>query len=1168
MSEVNPLLKYADPSFKAEPSAGNPLAKYAPGYKEEGRTVLGAVGDIGVTAAKSVVGLGSAAAGLGNLATGGLAGKGLDAVGYDPTFTQNTLSSLYSDPQKEANANVDNAKGFLGKAGAMVKNPSTIGHAILETAPLMLAGGGIGGVARAGITKLAPSLVSKFASATLGAMAGATGEGVISAGSMAEDIRQQSPNKELTPEGAGYSALAGLGTSAFGMAGGRLAQRFGFADIDTMLATGALDTAKKGGVSEIVKRIVGGGISEGAFEELPQSIQETMFQNAALGKPIMEGVPESAAQSLVVGGLMGSGANLLPSGPTQTEPADPAIRDIEQAFKPKQEVSQVAPDIKSPPTGPLPVIPQGEGATVSTGVISKALAQGVMDSQGGQNETIARGPIELAPTVGGVGIPEAGAANREVVAGEGGETDSGLVATQNSQPQAIAQPYTADEQENMAIDSMLKGAREGEVIRPANVDNSSVSYEMGKDDARQGRVSTHQDWYQAKTVAAYNKEKGDDVKLVSPANVQRVVEKERRLGHGSLSENEQGVMRYLRDKAKDQHKNDPALGMDEDLNKFEAKGYQFNGEHEVPAGNLQEGDSVVIMDNGKFDELTHKGFDKDGNAILEDGKVIHAEPWDKINVHSTIKGDPAQKNNSSRLAAGTSQPEQAPVYNEQAARSTFTGQSSPQQADTFNQKQARTDFTGQASPESAPVYSEKNARQSFAGTKYEGMTLREKLRAKREEKLSVKFSPEQAIKVAADSIDNLRPIDVYRVLSETSADNRESVKKYIIKNHSGNQRMLDEVRAAMDEISLSERGKLNNASGATEASGIPLNLSKVIPAPSTRSGNVNEMAVVGNGDKRVGDGSHNGSPKNDVVDNNIPQTQKDSQAKRIAEVQSSVDQKRAELAKALIKTKRGKAEEKNTATNRYNFLRKDLESWEGTLSDMIKAQQATKAQPTENTGADTVAPVVAKEPWMMTRAEWDKAKDDNRPNVVQSNFTKASGSQAVAQIKRLEYLLYNVGDSDKALVKALQDGSKTITEKERIELIERLDYPITHERVIKKALSEGKPVPQEVLADYPELTKTTPKLAQESEQSASKETPQESTVKAESPVKTPADVVQSEELQTFTATQLKGLRVKVDGVDKNGTPLKDVSVDAHKELSRIDDDLAIYEQLRKCMGGK
>ena len=70
------------------------------------------------------------------------------------------------------------------------------------------------------------------------------------------------------------------------------------------------------------------------------------------------------------------------------------------------------------------------------------------------------------------------------------------------------------------------------------------------------------------------------------------------------------------------------------------------------------------------------------------------------------------------------------------------------------------------------------------------------------ETVDVPFSPEQAIKVAADDVYALRASDVYRVLDEAGSDHRYEVAQYITKNHAGNQAILDAVRRARTELDL------------------------------------------------------------------------------------------------------------------------------------------------------------------------------------------------------------------------------------------------------------------------------------------------------------------------------------------------------------------------------
>lgn len=279
------------------------------------RTFLGTLGDVGVSAAKGVVGAGEAAVGIANIPTLGRAGKFLEeTVGYDSEATQDYLSSLYSPAQQAANQQVSEAEGFLSTVGTAIQNPSTIVHSVIESTPAMLGGGLLGrGLIRAG-AKIGPWA------------AGALGEGAVAGGMMAEDVRQQSETGTITGKQAAQSVGAGIGTSIFGYAGARAAKRLGIGDIDEWLAGGKLGSGVKAGAAKAVKegakssvknqkgvinRIISGGITEGIFEELPQSMQEQVWMNAATDKPLLEGVGESAALGMLAGAAMGGGFGIF-----------------------------------------------------------------------------------------------------------------------------------------------------------------------------------------------------------------------------------------------------------------------------------------------------------------------------------------------------------------------------------------------------------------------------------------------------------------------------------------------------------------------------------------------------------------------------------------------------------------------------------------------------------------------------------------------------------------------------------------------------------------------------------------------------------------------------------------------------------------------------------------
>ena len=112
----------------------------------------------------------------------------------------------------------------------------------------------------------------------------------------------------------------------FGDAGGRLAQKLGIGDVDTMLAGGVkpqqvADDLAQTPAKSVPRQIIEGAISEGFLEELPQSVSEQIVQNLALGKDWSEGVEDSAVMGTLAGMAMGGvGAGF--AGVTQPKQAD------------------------------------------------------------------------------------------------------------------------------------------------------------------------------------------------------------------------------------------------------------------------------------------------------------------------------------------------------------------------------------------------------------------------------------------------------------------------------------------------------------------------------------------------------------------------------------------------------------------------------------------------------------------------------------------------------------------------------------------------------------------------------------------------------------------------------------------------------------------------------
>jgi hypothetical protein len=265
------------------------------------------VGDTALSVGKSAIGLGESAVGLADLGTGGRAGKFLeDTVGYRPAEARQMLDESMTPEQQAANRAVQEADGFFGKVGAAIQNPSTIAHAAVESALPMLAGGGI---ARAG-----GKLLSEAAGPMSRALMVGAGEGIVSAGSSAESIRQESADGMLSGKQSLIAAGSGLVTAGVTAGGARLMKSLGIGDIDSLIAGANMagPAAQRG----LLRKTLEGFVAEGG-EELTQSISDQVAQNIALNRPIETGVDYAAAMGLLTGGAMGAGASHFGGGHEQ-----------------------------------------------------------------------------------------------------------------------------------------------------------------------------------------------------------------------------------------------------------------------------------------------------------------------------------------------------------------------------------------------------------------------------------------------------------------------------------------------------------------------------------------------------------------------------------------------------------------------------------------------------------------------------------------------------------------------------------------------------------------------------------------------------------------------------------------------------------------------------------
>jgi N12 class adenine-specific DNA methylase len=277
----------AEPQVQAEPERSGMLRRV--------------VGDTGIALAKGAIGVPEALVGMADLVTGGRAGQALENAdadfGFRPKQAKAFLDEFLSPEQQRANAAVQGADGIADTAVAAVSNPSTIWQAAVESAPSMLGGGTI---AR-GVQRVAP-VISPMVAAGIG-------EGMVSMGQSAEQVRQQTADALLTPEQSAIAAASGVATGTLGAIAGKVAAKLGIGDIDTFIAgvRHASPTVQKG----FVRQVIEGALSEGVLEELPQSVQEQVAQNLALQRPLMEGVNHAAVMGTLAGGLMGGIAGPL-----------------------------------------------------------------------------------------------------------------------------------------------------------------------------------------------------------------------------------------------------------------------------------------------------------------------------------------------------------------------------------------------------------------------------------------------------------------------------------------------------------------------------------------------------------------------------------------------------------------------------------------------------------------------------------------------------------------------------------------------------------------------------------------------------------------------------------------------------------------------------------------
>jgi hypothetical protein len=428
--------------------------------------------DTAVSVAQGLAAAQAAVVGLLDFPTGGLAGKAAEKLGAD--YRPEVFEALRSPEQQAVNRKVAGSKGFVGRAAASLRNPSVIVQNTLQSLPTMAAGGVAGRL-------LAPAL------GLAPAAAGAVGEGVMQAGSALEAARQETPGGLVGPRQMLASAASGAMTAMIGAIGGKVAERLGIADPDTILAGGGTPAQRN-----LLARVLGGMVSEGALEELPQSATEQMMANVAAGRPMLDGVAEASAEGMLAGAAMGGLSNVTP-----TRGSVPTVPQAE---------------------GSVPTVPRAEGRTTEGTESTEASAapdRATLDAA-------AKAALEEARAQGAAAAAAQGQTTEDT------EGTEGRAATPARAAELVAGAATADEAGLDALADALAGSGDAEQATTAkrrkrvSKEGEPARYESVETRVSGGEARMGFDVRRGKDGAA-RIVRGKGAPVASPANVYRAM---------------------------------------------------------------------------------------------------------------------------------------------------------------------------------------------------------------------------------------------------------------------------------------------------------------------------------------------------------------------------------------------------------------------------------------------------------------------------------------------------------------------------------------------------------------------------------------------------------------------------------------------------------------------
>ncbi len=164
--------------------------------------------------------------------------------------------------------------------------------------------------------------------------------------------------------------------------------------------------------------------------------------------------------------------------------------------------------------------------------------------------------------------------------------------------------------------------------------------------------STNPKWFKQKYIKAYDKEHGTNYAgAVNSRNIKEALYKVRNglpfIGkNGKPATEQQKAWEYIQAAAEIENNNDPELVANKAFSDLEKEGFEFDSPRRVNVGNMQKGDSVVVLDkNGIPEKLTHKGRAANGNIVIQDGIRMEVDEFDVIpDVIADKKGEQNEAN--------------------------------------------------------------------------------------------------------------------------------------------------------------------------------------------------------------------------------------------------------------------------------------------------------------------------------------------------------------------------------------------------------------------------------------------------------------------------------------------------------------------------------------------